>query len=131
MRGNDVLQGTPDVLVTDSLTGNVLIKMLSAYTTGGSFEATGFGYGPGIGKDYKKLILIISRASGAPLIANALLYAADLVRGKVFEKAAAEYAAAEKAGLTALLKARKEACSCRGRGQDASCRALHRFHRRH
>ena len=109
MRGNDVLQGTPDVLVTDSLTGNVLIKMLSAYTTGGSFEATGFGYGPGIGKDYKKLILIISRASGAPLIANALLYAADLVRGKVFEKAAAEYAAAEKAGLTALLKARKEA----------------------
>ena len=45
LRGNDVLQGTPDVLVTDSLTGNVLIKMLSAYTTGGSFEATGFGYG--------------------------------------------------------------------------------------
>lgn len=109
MRGNDVLQGTPDVLVTDSLTGNVLIKMLSAYTTGGSFEATGFGYGPGIGKDYGKLILIISRASGAPLIANALLYAADLVRGKVFEKAAAEYAAAEKAGLNELLKARKEA----------------------
>ena len=28
LRGNDVLQGTPDVLVTDSLTGNVLIKML-------------------------------------------------------------------------------------------------------
>lgn len=109
MRGNDVLQGTPDVLVTDSLTGNVLIKMLSAYTTGGSFEATGFGYGPGIGKDYGKLILIISRASGAPLIANALLYAADLVRGKVFEKAAGEYAAAEKAGLNELLKARKEA----------------------
>lgn len=48
LRGNDVLQGTPDVLVTDSLTGNVLIKMLSAYTTGGSFEAAGFGYGPGM-----------------------------------------------------------------------------------
>ena len=30
LRGNDVLQGTPDVLVCDSLTGNVLIKMLSA-----------------------------------------------------------------------------------------------------
>jgi hypothetical protein len=52
MRGNDVLEGTPDVMVTDSLTGNVLIKMLSAYTTGGSFEATGYGYGPGIGKGY-------------------------------------------------------------------------------
>ena len=30
MRGNDVLEGTPDVLVCDSLTGNVLVKMLSA-----------------------------------------------------------------------------------------------------
>ena len=99
MRGNDVLEGTPDVLVTDSLTGNVLVKMLAAFTTGGSFESTGFGYGPGIGKGYDKLILIISRASGAPLIANALEYAAELVKGKVFEKASAEFAKAEKAGL--------------------------------
>lgn len=109
LRGNDVLQGTPDVLVTDSLTGNVLIKMLSAYTTGGSFEATGYGYGPGIGQGYEKLILIISRASGAPLIANALQYAAELVRGKVFEKARAEFAKAEQAGLGKILTARKAA----------------------
>ncbi len=109
LRGNDVLQGTPDVLVTDSLTGNVLIKMLSAYTTGGSFEATGYGYGPGIGQGYEKLILIISRASGAPLIANALQYAAELVRGKVFEKARAEFAKAEQAGLSKILAARKAA----------------------
>ena len=109
LRGNDVLQGTPDVLVCDSLTGNVLVKMLSAFTTGGSFESTGFGYGPGIGKDYEKLILIISRASGAPLIANALEYAAQLVRGKVFEVAKAEFAAAEKAGLNKILEARKAA----------------------
>lgn len=109
LRGNDVLQGTPDVLVTDSLTGNVLIKMLSAYTTGGSFEATGYGYGPGIGQGYEKLILIISRASGAPLIANALQYAAELVRGKVFEKARAEFAKAEQAGLSKILTARKTA----------------------
>ncbi len=109
LRGNDVLQGTPDVLVTDSLTGNVLIKMLSAYTTGGSFEATGYGYGPGIGQGYEKLILIISRASGAPLIANALQYAAELVRGKVFEKAKAEFAKAEQAGLSKILAARKAA----------------------
>ena len=109
MRGNDVLQGTPDVLVTDSLTGNVLIKMLSAYTTGGSFEAAGFGYGPGIGRDYEKLILIISRASGAPLIANALQYAAELVRGQVFSVARAEFDRAEKAGLSRILAARKAA----------------------
>ncbi len=109
MRGNDVLEGTPDVLVTDSLTGNVLVKMLAAFTTGGSFESTGFGYGPGIGKGYDKLILIISRASGAPLIANALEYAAELVKGKVFEKASAEFAKAEKAGLTQILEARKAA----------------------
>ena len=109
MRGNDVLQGTPDVMVTDSLTGNVLIKMLSAYTTGGSFEATGYGYGPGIGKGYDKLILIISRASGAPLIANALEFAAQLVRGKVFQVAAQEFEKAEKAGLSKILEARKAA----------------------
>jgi len=107
MRGNDVLQGTPDILVTDSLTGNVLIKMLSAYTTGGSFEATGYGYGPGIGKGYEKLILIISRASGAPLIANALEFAAQLVRGKVFDVAKREFDKAEKAGLNKILEARK------------------------
>jgi hypothetical protein len=109
LRGNDVLMGTPDVMVMDSLTGNVMIKMLSSFTTGGSFESTGYGYGPGIGKGYHKLIHIISRASGAPLIANALVYAADMVRGKVFEVADKEFAAAEKAGLDNILAARKAA----------------------
>ena len=109
MRGNDVLQGTPDVLVCDSLTGNVLIKMMSAYTTGGSFEAVGSGYGPGIGKGYTKLIHIISRASGAPLITNALLYAAQMVKGKIFAVADKEFALAEKAGLNNILAAHKNA----------------------
>lgn len=109
LRGNDVLQGTPDVLVCDSLTGNVLVKMLSAYTTGGSFESAGYGYGPGIGPGYEKLVLIVSRASGAPLVANALEFAGQLVKGKVFEIAAREFAAAEKAGLTKILEARKAA----------------------
>ena len=117
MRGNDVLQGTPDVMVCDSLTGNVLIKMLSAFTTGGSFEATGYGYGPGIGKGYEKLILIISRASGAPLIANALEYAAQLVRGKVFQVAEQEFAKAEKAGLNKILEARKAAAKSADAGE--------------
>jgi len=111
LRGNDVLMGTPDVMVMDSLTGNVMIKMLSSFTTGGSFESTGYGYGPGIGQGYENLVLIVSRASGAPLIANALEYAAQLVKGKVFEVAKAEYAAAEKAGLSKILADRKAAAA--------------------
>lgn len=109
MRGNDLLQGAPDIMVTDSLTGNVLVKMMSAFQTGGSFEATGYGYGPGIGEGYDRLVMIISRASGAPVIAGALRYAAQLVRGKVFEVASKEFAAAKKAGLDNILKARKAA----------------------
>ncbi len=109
MRGNDVLQGTPDILVTDSLTGNVLVKLLSSFTTGGSFEASGYGYGPGIGKDYHKLVMIVSRASGAPVIANAIVYAAQLVRSKIFDIAREEFRKAEAAGLNEILKARKTA----------------------
>lgn len=109
MRGNDVLQGSADVMVCDSLSGNILIKMLSSYTTGGSYEASGYGYGPGIGEGYEQLVMIISRASGAPLIAGAIRYAAELVRGKVFEVAKKEFAAAKKAGLTEILAARKGA----------------------
>ncbi len=106
LRGNDVLQGTADVLVTDSLTGNVLVKMLGAYTTGGSFESVGFGYGPGIGKGYDKLVLIVSRASGAPVVANALTFAAQLADGDVRSVARREFEAAERAGLSRLLAAR-------------------------
>ena len=111
MRGNDVLMGSADVMVTDSLTGNILSKMLSSANTGGSYEAVGYGYGPGIGKGYDRLVMIISRASGAPVIAGAINYAAQLVRGKVFDVAAAEFAAAEKAGLEKLLADRKAAAS--------------------
>ena len=109
MRGNDLLQGSPDIMVTDSLTGNVLVKMMSAFQTGGSYEASGYGYGPGIGEGYDRLVMIISRASGAPVIAGAIRYAAQLVRGKVFDVAANEFAAAKKAGLDNILKARKAA----------------------
>ncbi|MBQ3496547.1 MAG: glycine reductase, partial [Oscillospiraceae bacterium] len=105
MRGNDVLQGTADVLVTDSLTGNVLVKLLGAYTTGGSFESVGFGYGPGIGKGYDRLVLIVSRASGAPVVANALAFAAQLAEGDVRSIVRREFDAAERAGLSKLLAA--------------------------
>ena len=107
MRGNDVLKGTPDVMVCDSLTGNVICKMLAAASTGGSFETVGYGYGPGVGKGYGQIVMIVSRASGFPLIANAILYAAELVQGKLPEKVEAEFKAAEKAGLKDILEARK------------------------
>lgn len=109
MRGNDVLQGTPDIMVCDSLSGNIMVKMISSFTTGGSYEATGYGYGPGIGEGYDQLVMIISRASGAPVIEGALRYAAELVRGKIFQKAKAEFDKVNKAGLKDILNARKAA----------------------
>lgn len=107
LRGNDVLQGSADVLVCDSLTGNVLTKMLAAGQSGGAYETTGFGYGPGIGDGYHQIILIVSRASGAPLISNAIQFAAELVEGKLLSIAEKEYSAAKKAGLLELIEARK------------------------
>lgn len=83
MRGNDLLRAVPDIMITDTLTGNIIMKMLSSYTTGGNYEALGYGYGPGIGEDYNRIILILSRASGVPVVANAISYGADLVRGNI------------------------------------------------
>ncbi len=104
MRGNDLLTGTPQVMVTDSLTGNLLMKLFSAYTTGGSYESLGYGYGPGVGEGYHKIIHIISRASGAPVIANAIHYAAVMAKGRLTEVAAKEITAAGTAGLTDITK---------------------------
>ena len=109
MRGNDILQGTPDVMVCDPLTGNLLVKLLSSYTTGRSYEASGYGYGPGIGEGCEQLVMIISRASGAPLITGAIRYAAQLVRGKVFAVSAKEFEAAGNAGFKEILAERKAA----------------------
>ncbi len=105
MRGNDLLAGTPDVMVTDTLTGNILMKMFSSYTTGGSYESQGFGYGPGIGENYDRLVLILSRASGSPVVANAISYAGDLVKGDVNSVAKREFEAVNKAGFKEILAA--------------------------
>ncbi|WP_250229452.1 glycine/sarcosine/betaine reductase complex component C subunit alpha [Anaeropeptidivorans aminofermentans] len=102
-RGNDILTGAADVVVCDSLTGNVLIKMLASFTTGGSYESVGFGYGPGVGKGYDQIVMIISRASGAPVISGAIQYAADLVRGNFFDISHKEFEKAEKAGFNEIL----------------------------
>lgn len=108
LRGNDVLMGTADVLICDTLTGNVITKMIAAANTGGDIETVGYGYGPGVGEGYKQIIHIISRASGPMLIANAIEYASKMAKGELINKVAAEYKAAKKAGLQSILDERKE-----------------------
>ncbi|MGI5099948.1 glycine reductase [Treponema vincentii] len=103
MRGNDLLQGTPDVMVCDTLTGNVLMKLFSSFLTGGSYEASGSGYGPCAGKDMTDVVAIVSRASGAPVIAAALAYSARSAQANLQALCRAEVQAAEKAGLQAIL----------------------------
>ncbi len=104
MRGNDVLQGTPDIMVMDSLTGNVTIKMMSAHTTGGSFEAAAMAMAPASARTTTSSSSSSPAPAARPLIANAIEYAAQLVRGKVFEVAKKEFEAAEKAGLSRILR---------------------------
>ena len=103
LRGNDILAGAVDICVTDTLTGNVLMKMFSSYSTGGSFESLGWGYGPSCGDGWPHVISIISRASGAPVIANAIAFNAAAVRGGLPASVAAELASARKAGLDAVI----------------------------
>ena len=103
LRGNDLLAGAVDLCVTDTLTGNVLVKLFSAFTTGGSYEASGWGYGPSVGEGWPRVVSIISRASGEPVVAGALLYTASVVRGKLPERVAEEMAAAKAAGLEEVL----------------------------
>lgn len=103
LRGNDVLAGAVNVCVSDTLTGNVLMKMLGAFTAGGNYESCGWGYGPSVGENWDKVVSIVSRASGAPVIANALVFNAAAVRGKLPQKVAQELAAARAAGLDAVL----------------------------
>lgn len=104
MRGNDLLSGTSDVMVMDALTGNLMMKIFSAYTTGGSYESLGYGYGPGIGEGYDKVIMIVSRSSGAPVIANAVRYASEIIESGVLKLAEKEFEAAKAAGLEKIIE---------------------------
>ncbi|MDO4595054.1 MAG: glycine/sarcosine/betaine reductase complex component C subunit alpha [Tissierellia bacterium] len=103
LRGNDLVAGVCDVFVTDSLTGNIIIKVFSSFTSGGYYETTGCGYGPSIGKDYDKPVFIISRRSGTPLIEGAIKFAKKSVEGNIVEVSKKVYQQAEKAGLNDIL----------------------------
>lgn len=109
MRGNDLLAGSPDVMVMDSLTGNLMMKIFSAYTTGGNYESLGYGYGPGIGEHFDSLVMIISRASGSPVIAGAIEYASNLVNNNWKAVRTAEFEKAYSAGLKKILEDAKPA----------------------
>ena len=107
MRGNDLLQGEPDVMVADSLTGNLMMKVFSSFNTGGSYEALGYGYGPGLGEEASRLVGIISRASGAPVIAGAMRLMADSAQGDLLDVYRRELKAAKEAGLDDILQGLK------------------------
>ncbi len=107
MRGNDMLMGSADVMVMDSLTGNLFCKVFSSYTSGGGIETAGWGYGPGMGDGFDELVLIVSRASGPAVIANALCYGAELVKGGWNDIKKSLIAQAEKAGLKEHLPCKK------------------------
>ena len=107
LRGNDLITGSTDVVVCDSLTGNILIKLFSSFMTGGSYESLGAAYGPGIGFGYKMPVFIISRASGASVIANAIQYAYEYISGNYATVLDAEEKSAKSAGYDKILEGLK------------------------
>ena len=69
-------------------------------------------------KNYEKLVMIVSRASGAPVVANALRFAGELVKGKVFEVAKEEFKLAKRAGLEEILSEIREANKPKESGEE-------------
>lgn len=104
MRGNDLLLGVPNVMTMDSLTGNVMMKIFGAYGSGGNYESIGYGYGPGVGENYDRIVCIISRASGANVIAGAIGYAGLCAYGNLLEKVDDEFDKANIADLKKIIQ---------------------------
>lgn len=103
LRGNDLVAGAVDVLVCDSLTGNALVKVFATFTSGGYRETVGWGYGPSTGEGWERVVSIISRASGAPVVAQALQLTATCTAANLPGIVARELAAARAAGLDEAL----------------------------
>lgn len=103
MRGNDLICGNVDVMVTDTLTGNILMKMFSSFNSGGNIETSGYGYGAGTSGNYKRLVSILSRASGTPVVANAIKHTYDLAKGNFIEVVKNNISSAVNAGLETVV----------------------------
>ena len=69
-----------------------------------TYEALGWGYGPSAGEGWDKVVSIISRASGAPVIANALALNARAAKNGLPKIVQEEIAKAKKAGLDEILE---------------------------
>jgi len=110
LRGNDLLSGEADVIVVDSLTGNILVKVMCSYMNGGKKEIFGYGYGPGIGEGAKRIVNIISRASGSPVIANAIRFVATMVENSLIQVYKNEIEKAYKCGLSQIINKYSSTC---------------------
>lgn len=99
LRGNDLLAGATDVCVCDTLTGNALMKVFAAFTSGGSYETSGWGYGPRPAKAGTRWF----RLSPAPRVrrSSPMRWPTRLqaVRGDLPGRVAEELRAARAAGL--------------------------------
>lgn len=124
LRGNDCLRGTADLLVCDTLTGNLLVKFFSAFTTGGTYEAFGYGYGPGCGDGFERIVGIVSRASGAPVVAGAVGFMAQMARARLPEKVAEEFRRARAAGLEKIMTELADKQSASGRVEAPPSKAV-------
>ena len=103
LRGNDVLQGSADVIVCDSLSGNLIIKLLACFNTGGRKEVDGYGYGAGVGPGMKGIVYIVSRASGGAVIGAAVSQLLRLVQHQAHRVVEDAIARANQAGIHELL----------------------------
>ncbi|NLS55777.1 glycine/sarcosine/betaine reductase complex component C subunit alpha [Hafnia alvei] len=103
MRGNDLIRAIPNVMVCDTLTGNLLIKLWSAGLSGGEVETTGCGYGVGLGPHQHAIVCIISRASGIATIAGAMQFCAQMAQREVIKRWQARWQHAQRVGIEQLL----------------------------
>lgn len=103
LRGNDILAGSVDVAVCDSLTGNIITKLVGSYSASGAIEEYGSGYGPGIG-DFDSRISIISRASAAPVVKEAILLTRRISEVDLKTLYRNESAMAEASGLKEIFR---------------------------
>ncbi len=108
MRGNDLIRATPDVMVCDTLTGNLLIKLWSAGFSGGDVETMGCGYGVGLGPHQQSVICIISRASGIATIANAMQFCAKMAKREVIKRWQTRWQHAQRIDIESLLTGNAE-----------------------
>ena len=101
-----MLAGSVDVLVCDSLTGNAIVKLLAAFTTGGRMEVAGSGYGPGVGEGPRRSASSPGATRRARRGERPAADGKDGARRPRRDLRARERAAAEAAGLAGLLGGR-------------------------